>query len=1847
MGGATLPGEGGPGKGRSPVVSRPDPLLTRLTHFLFVFALLGVASGSAYAKEDEAIVILSTRTLQEMQQVRKLIEEKGGRIKDIFVPSVFIGTIPQTLIDELRSLSEIADVSYEAVHPGRYRSDDLSTLHGIEFWNRSLEAPTARPSVGREEPFRDNALIPPDLPKTEEEKRQKEEEYLRHWELKRQELLLQEERKKQKSRKPGASLSPSISMFLPFSQATGAGFFDTSLYLAGDIAVGIFFQPGSAGSWTPPEIDSVFDSVVAALNRFSTEDEPNARITLVPVKEVDGSGIPNVPPSAANERTYVNDLRNTHQTQWAYMITMFKGAGRANAYLFGPSTRLYSYDLRGGETTRHETMHIFGAADQYCPDACTSPITRWGYLQGVNANAETNDGNGFFAGAGEGRDDLMIGPVPGAMNPIGVYSRGQVGWRDSDGDGILETLDTFPDSVIESKTGTNPFTYTGKASDRPLPSHGFILGEPEQPTFNSVSLNTITSVEYRMNGGAWVSATPQDGLFDSGVENFTFTTPFLSDNTYTVEVRATNSVGNTEISYATDQIAIAGSGTSNVSPFGSFSVNPPFGSTQTTFTADASLSSDIDQAPTLLQVRWDFENDGIWDTPFSQTKTILFSYSTAGLKTIRLEVQDIEGLTDTVTGQVDVASSDRAPNAFFTTTPENQHKDTERFGVTFDASGSIDGEDPAESLQVRWDFENDGTWDTAYSSQKIVSHDYQLPVRPPTLPPLEVSATTFPTLSDARGVQIVGSFAYVAARSSGLQIIDISNPASPASVKSCNTPGEAVRVSVSGNYAYVADAFAGLQICDLSDPAPISIPVGGLDTWSAQGVSVSGDYAYIADYDGGLRIVDISTPSNPTLVTTHNSPQIIAWGVYVSGNYAYIAAGASGLRILDVTNPASPFVVRDYNPSGFGYARDVVLVGTYAYVAADGSGLQIIDISTPSNPLSVARYASAVIWGVHVLGNFAYVAAGDSGVLILDVNNPAFPALIGRYDTSGFAYGVYSSGAQAYVADGTSGLQIVTLSSRLSLAASYATSSAARDVQVVGNTAYVIDSNSGIYILDITDPSIPTLLGRSFVRGTAVSVSGSGTHAYVADPVSDLYIVDISDPSGPIVGVFATPGAVQDVQVVGDYAYVTDEFSGLYILDVSVPTAPILEGRYPISGITRGIHVAGDYAYLAIDASGLLILNITNPAAPSFAGSYDTPGSARAVHLVGNHAFVADGSSGGLQILDVSDPLNPAPVGSYNTPGIAADVYAVDNYAFVADWTSGLQIFDVTNPSAPTFIGSYSTPGPARAVYVSGNHAYVADHFSGLQIVRLMDLLKVPAMSKHWRAKMEVKDTANQTAQATRDLWVVSYNHPPIFDRLEGGVGTAFAPVGFYDTPGIASDVFVSGNYAFVTDQAAGFEPARLQQFDVSNPGSPQKLASYDYLYSPKAVFVSGNLAYVADDYNGLQILGGLGDSIFPPFLVGGYSEDFTFISDVFVSGIYAYLTEGYFLKIVRIDTPNNPVLVRNYSAPFSSSVFVSGAYAYVAVGASGLQIIDISNPSNPTPFTTTVDTPGTASGVYVLNGYAYVADRESGLQIINISDPTNPLLDGSFDTEGIVTGVFVSGNYAYVTDSYAGLQIIDVSDPSDPTLVGNYDSPGNAAGVFVSGTHAYFADGSSGLWVVSSEGARVVRGFASDPDIGTTWDGLVEYRWDLNTDGVWDTPFSTIDYKTVPAPVSSIVCEARDRFNATSRKSDRAPVLSSIWNRAVNEGQTLQFTLFANDPENDTLSFSSQNIPRGATLTENGNGKATFSWTPNFSQAGSYLVTFVVSDGVLQNAKTITIAVADVPGMPSGGGSRKRPIIL
>ena len=169
----------------------------------------------------------------------------------------------------------------------------------------------------------------------------------------------------------------------------------------------------------------------------------------------------------------------------------------------------------------------------------------------------------------------------------------------------------------------------------------------------------------------------------------------------------------------------------------------------------------------------------------------------------------------------------------------------------------------------------------------------------------------------------------------------------------------------------------------------------------------------------------------------------------------------------------------------------------------------------------------------------------------------------------------------------------------------------------------------------------------------------------------------------------------------------------------------------------------------------------------------------------------------------------------------------------------------------------------------------------------------------------------------------------------------------------------------------------------------------------------------------------------------------------------------------------------------------------------------------------------------------------------------------------------------------------------------------------------------------------------ATDPDTGETA-ALVYSASNLPGGSHFDPDTHiftwTPDYDqagTYPA----VHFEVEDVFAATDSENititvhniNRTPTLAAIGAKAINEGVELSFVIAATDPdtgETATLVYSVTNLPSGAHFDS---GTHTFTWTPTFSQSGTYPnVHFKAQDiHAANDTEDITITVNDIGNDP------------
>lgn len=160
-------------------------------------------------------------------------------------------------------------------------------------------------------------------------------------------------------------------------------------------------------------------------------------------------------------------------------------------------------------------------------------------------------------------------------------------------------------------------------------------------------------------------------------------------------------------------------------PVATFTVSPDPTVAQppgTVYTFDASGCTDDEDYMASLEVCWDWENSGYCDTYTTEKVTThSFDAASGASQIVRLVVRDTDGLTSEATREIVLNSP---PSALFTVSPDPNTARPAGTVYTFDASASWDKEDPKSSLQVCWDWNNDGACDTTYTVDKTAEHSF-------------------------------------------------------------------------------------------------------------------------------------------------------------------------------------------------------------------------------------------------------------------------------------------------------------------------------------------------------------------------------------------------------------------------------------------------------------------------------------------------------------------------------------------------------------------------------------------------------------------------------------------------------------------------------------------------------------------------------------------------------------------------------------------------------------------------------------------------------------------------------------------------------------------------------------------------------------------------------------------------------------------------------------------------------------------------------------------------------------------------------------------------------------------
>ncbi len=385
----------------------------------------------------------------------------------------------------------------------------------------------------------------------------------------------------------------------------------------------------------------------------------------------------------------------------------------------------------------------------------------------------------------------------------------------------------------------------------------------------------------------------------------------------------------------------------------------------------------------------------------------------------------------------------------------------------------------------------------------------------------------------------------------------------------------------------------------------------------------------------------------------------------------------------------------------------------------------------------------------------------------------------------------------------------------------------------------------------------------------------------------------------------------------------------------------------------------------------------------------------------------------------------------------------VGNYAYVAGWDDdGVQILDISDPTNPTAVGSITDD--ATTELDGAYHIKVVGNYA-----------YVAGWDDDGVQILDISDPTNPTAvgSITDDATT----------ELDG-----------------AHRIEVRGNYAYVASSfddgieiidigGASLTSAEIGSLKVSDVQVDQDLRVSQSLYVENSVNIGEGGLLVSGDAGFTGNISQRNSAVFKP--LGNLVDDGTLelqgAREVEVVGNYAYVL-GYGdsgFQVVDVSDPSNPTGVANIqhsgATPLQlpQHMDIVGNYAYIGAIGDVLAIIDISNPLSPV-YAGHYDGPlsQNVEDVYVEGNYAYTTNRNNDrLQIFDISNPASiSLVSSIYPGENDPQGIVKSGNYVYITSALSGrLRTIDVSNPASP-VIGSGLNLGGAYEIALDGDRLY-----------------------------------------------------------------------------------------------------------------------------------------------------------------------------------------------
>ncbi len=730
-------------------------------------------------------------------------------------------------------------------------------------------------------------------------------------------------------------------------------------------------------------------------------------------------------------------------------------------------------------------------------------------------------------------------------------------------------------------------------------------------------------------------------------------------------------------------------------------------------------------------------------------------------------------------------------------------------------------------------------------------------------------------------------------------------------------------------------------------------------------------------------------------------------------------------------------------------------------------------------------------------------------------------SIFGRVPLQAFAFGVFSIYLFYRLSLPVEGVYDIELTKDLG------NPSGAMIQEVTDAHAFLSYGKHGVVAMNIQDKGNVFEAGSFDTFGTARGLALKDKKLFVADGVNGIVILDVSDPTN-LVQLRHIPGIndARDVVIKGDYAYISDGKSGLYSLRVNPFPA---EGESPQLrnngdagvGLTR-ILVQGNQIYTIGLDNNLYFFKIdgNRPDVAVKTSTIPIGTPIRDFKLWESHLFlVADGL--GLAWIKNPSEATTEIGGNHSITGVINTLDVYGDFAFLGVSGSGIKAYDISNPEHIQLVSDGGdvedddVKQPTSLIYdvsyiagESKSYIYVGDGRKGFKSLRV-DYKAKGSDDDQGKVLGSVEDIAVfgdyiYVASCEQGIWVIET------EDAEDGTKKKVAFYEIKELRGCPKAVDVDEDHLYLINVTESGSSISIYNRSVSNV-TPEFLSDIGTPGTANDLVVSGEYIFVADGKQGLQIAqrGGIFNAVIAGLQFDDGDSRVADAQGIFLQDNVAYVAAGNEgLQIVNVSDPTIPSLYSSHEVGFfARAVYVQEhpfdnyrdrKLAYIVGGddntPSGLKIIDVTDPSRPQDVGNLLGSSEPLIDVVVEGSTAYLLEKNKGVMLFNIADPAAPWrIDYGEIVPADYSRLTLHDHIVYIGKREQGFEAIKFNESNEIVVVLKDSGRWVVADAVVVDRYVYIVDGARGLRIVDISDYRnptMVRFYpTSGPSHGITID--------------------------------------------------------------------------------------------------------------------------------------------------------------